>query len=332
MVDEPMVAFEQQRISDDATMEPALLATSVTAPADAAVARPLLRNGRSEAAFVAATAARLNGRMAEVAPAPLSGRRLAEAIECALVPRLLNAHGAGSGVTARMPDAMLTAEVDAFIILLLADGEEHGETGALARLQARGATVEALCLDLLAPAARRLGEMWEDDVCDFATVTLGLSRLHRALHELHPVCAPGRMSLPVHPLRVAVLAAAPGEQHVFGIAMVGEFLRSAGWEVHDAIGLPQGELAALVRHHWFAVAALSTSRESGLEALAGTVRALRAASCHRAIGVLVGGRIFTEQPGAVTRVGADATASDARSAIAQAERLLARADSTARFR
>lgn len=321
MVDEPMVSFEQQRVTDDATMEPALLATIVRPAAEAAASQALRRNRRAGAAD-----------LAQAGDAPLSGRDLAQAIETALVPRLLMAHGAGSGIPARVPDATLAAELDAFVILLLADGEHSGETDALARLQVRGATVEALCLDLLAPAARRLGEMWEDDVCDFATVTLGLSRLHRALHELHPVCAPGRMSLPVHPLRVALLGAAPGEQHVFGLAMVGEFLRTAGWEVHDAIGLPQGELAALVRHHWFAVVALTASRESGLEALAGTIRAVRAASCHAAIGVLVGGRIFAEQPSAITRVGADATATDARSAVAHAEQLLARVDSASQVR
>jgi len=329
-----MVAFEQQRVAVDAAADAALMGTSVSigmppgprrsdARASATPSRTDGQAGRALASHAAPSPVR--------SAVPLAGRDLAEAIEAALLPRLLMAHGGGTGLARRAPDVALADEVEPFILLLIGAEEDARENAALAGLQARGATVEALCLDLLAPAARRLGEMWEDDTCDFATLTLALNRLHRALHGLYPLCTPERLNLPVHPLRVALLGAAPGEQHVFGLAMVGEFLRSAGWQVHDAVGLPQGELAALARHHWFAVAAFSASRASGLEALGSTIRAVRAASCHRAIGILVGGRIFAEEPAAVTRVGADATAADARTAVAQAERLLARADSAARL-
>ena len=39
-------------------------------------------------------------------------------------------------------------------------------------------------LDLLAPTARRLGEMWETDTTDFANVTLAVSRLQRIMRHL----------------------------------------------------------------------------------------------------------------------------------------------------
>jgi hypothetical protein len=44
----------------------------------------------------------------------------------------------------------------------------------LRSLAERGATAHELCLDLLAPAARRLGEMWNTDCCDFTDVTIAL--------------------------------------------------------------------------------------------------------------------------------------------------------------
>ena len=45
------------------------------------------------------------------------------------------------------------------------------------RARAYGMPVETLYLDLLAPAARHLGELWCADACDFASVTLALGRL-----------------------------------------------------------------------------------------------------------------------------------------------------------
>jgi methanogenic corrinoid protein MtbC1 len=307
MVAEPMDAFEPQHVSEDTAGD--------TATLNLPQAEPDFRFGRQ---------AGMQARGFPAARTLPPGGRLAEAIEAALVPRLVLAHGVPPGPIVRAGDPALRAEAEGFAALLIADDDACGAMAMLHRLRAGGTSVEALCLDMLAPAARRLGAMWEEDDCDFATVTLGLSRLHRALHELSPDHA--SVALPPDPRRTAVLAVTPGEQHVFGLSMVGEFLRRAGWEVSDAIGASQAELTQVVRRGWFAVAALSTSRESGLDPLAATITAIRAASRHREIAVLVGGHPFADQPGNTLRVGADATASDARAAVTQAERLLARAE------
>ena len=50
----------------------------------------------------------------------------------------------------------------------------------------RGASLEGIFLRLLAPAARELGLLWEEDECDFMQVTVGLCRLHHLLRELSP--------------------------------------------------------------------------------------------------------------------------------------------------
>ena len=47
----------------------------------------------------------------------------------------------------------------------------------VAFLRERGVSVESLYLDLFGPIARRLGEMWEDDACDFSTVTVALGEM-----------------------------------------------------------------------------------------------------------------------------------------------------------
>lgn len=187
-------------------------------------------------------------------------------------------------------------------------------------LRGRGLSVQAIFLDLLAPVARRLGEMWEADTCDFAQVTIGLVRLQQVLRRLSPAFQDDAAA-PDLALR-ALLMPAPGEQHTFGLVIVSEFFRRAGWEVSGAVHASDRELQDLVGGTWFAVAGLTLGSESRLDALVSCIRLIRAASCNRHIGIMVGGPLFLARPHLVAQVGADSTARDAPEAVLQAHRLL----------
>jgi methanogenic corrinoid protein MtbC1 len=62
---------------------------------------------------------------------------------------------------------------------------------------------------------------------------------------------------------------------------------------------------------------------SRLDGLAHCIRSVRRASHNPDLYVMVGGPLFLAQPDLVTRVGADAAATDAASAVRQAGGLLA---------
>ena len=113
----------------------------------------------------------------------LSGSLLTKVIEGEIIPRLFLAHRAlsGSGPPETGQDNVLTSEAFARLVLVSESDEilAHVET-----LLDHGMTLERVFLDLLAPVARKLGEFWEEDHCTFTDVTLGLSRLHRVLHEV----------------------------------------------------------------------------------------------------------------------------------------------------
>ena len=243
-------------------------------------------------------------------------------IETEIIPRLVLARratgesrdggpaGASLGSDQVNEFARLVLTHDAAVALSMVDG-----------LRARGVPVERLYLELLAPAARRLGELWTEDLCDFTEVTVGLGRLQQVMHELSPAfrneCAQRDHG------RCILLAPAPGEQHTFGLWMVAEFFRRAGWNVWS---LPFGtaqEMAALVRREWFAVVGLSAACASRIDGLAAAIRMIRRSSRNRAVGIMVGGPLVLSQPDLVPLVGADATAVDARQAIFQAQDLLA---------
>ena len=172
----------------------------------------------------------------------------------------------------------------------------------------------------MVPAARHLGDMWKEDLCDFTDVTLGLCRLHQVLTQLG--AGARAQARPAEHDRRALLAPAPGEQHTFGVLMVAEFFRRAGWDVAHVCGPFDGDVLEAVRSESFDVVGFSLSCESRLDTLAATIRSVRRASRNRAIGVLVGGRVFQEHPEQVTCVGADVTALDGRQAPRQARDLL----------
>lgn len=249
-------------------------------------------------------------------------RRLAEVIETEVVPRLVLAGRAvacepasGRGTAVPGPE-----DVVALIGLVIADDG----TAALAyveALRARGVTLERLYLDLFAVVARRLGQLWTDDLCSFADVTVGLVRLQRLVREYSPAFLP-----PVDArdsFRSALLVPVPGEQHTFGLVMVAEFFLRAGWKVHSDPMASVEELSDTIRNRWFAVAGISVANDDRLECVAALIRLVRRESRNRGIGVMVGGRVFAEKPQLASLVGADATATDGRQAALQAETMLA---------
>ena len=120
-----------------------------------------------------------------------------------------------------------------------------------------------------------------------------------------------------------LLLPSPGEQHTFGLVMVGEFFRRAGWDVSGGAWTTGADAATLVGAEWFDAVGFSLGAEIHLEALAESIRAVRQASSNPDVVVLVGGPLFGECPEYVQQVGADGMTIDGRDAPALAERLIA---------
>jgi MerR family transcriptional regulator, light-induced transcriptional regulator len=245
--------------------------------------------------------------------------RLARAIESDVIPRLVQAHRSTESLHLSVPKPS-EADVQAFVADIVGDRED-AVAALLDRMRQRGLPVEMLYLDLLAPAARLLGEMWNDDECDFATVTVALGRLQCLLRELSPAFG----TEVAHPPngRRALFAQPRDEQHSFGLSMVAEFFRRDGWEVVGGVGGAVDDPGARTREEWVDVVGFSIGSELRLEWLRSRIEAVRASSRNRHVVVLCGGPIFTLHPQWLTHVGADATALDGREAPNVADRLLA---------
>jgi methanogenic corrinoid protein MtbC1 len=239
-------------------------------------------------------------------------RSLAGLIEGEIIPRLMIAHPAEAVRPSTGAPAITPADIAAFLPLTV-EGEAADLVQFADGLLARGVTVDALLVDLLAPVARALGVEWEKDRVDFVAVTMALWRLQEVVHEL-AARAPG-VHPAAHSRRRALFAPAPGDQHGFGALVIEEVFAREGWSTERLAAPRTLDLVERVAGDWFDIVGLTTSCDALTASLPSMIAAMRSVSRNPQLRVLVGGRVFIEDPSLAARVGADATARDARLAV-----------------
>ncbi len=249
-------------------------------------------------------------------------------VETEIIPRLMLLHRQDS-TPARPADAasqgriaLDDAQVVQFTDLILQGHEPALEQ--LGKLVGLGVTLDDLCLNLLAPCARRLGDLWNADLCDFTVVTVALGRLQALLRGLSSNMRLPRSSAVAG--RTVLFAPVPGEQHTFGLSMVCDFFRTSGWDVWGEAPTQTDAMIELVRDHWFDVVGIAIGNDRSIPTLADLIRRVRKTSKNRTVRVLAGGPLMVAQPQIASLVGADATAVDARQAMLTAERLMTMRD------
>jgi methanogenic corrinoid protein MtbC1 len=261
-----------------------------------------------------------NEPTAQSMPKPKRAEIIEKTLEKLVIPKLLITHSEDSETLAgRQRAAIISGETsEAFTRQILAN-DMQACMDFIENLSTGGHSLAHICIDVLTPAARDLGLMWEDDQVSFIDVTTGLGLLHTLLHRAAEICrAP--ISL-FDPSRRVILATLNGEQHNFGLQMVAELFRQSGWDVTVEPSITQANLVQIVKDHSFAIVGLSIADNTHTDQLALAIRAVRKASANEKIGVIVGGPVFVAQPELATLIGADLTASDAEQAVFRAEGL-----------
>lgn len=253
---------------------------------------------------------------------PESREILIKTIEGEIIPRLMLTLADAKERDLAPEEAILapTPEEQSKFLWSVMNESAASSRALVDSLITRGVPREVIYLDLLTGAARRLGEMWEKDEADFTDVTIGLCRLHQILREQGAFNGTGLAGTVDAPS--IVLSTCGGDQHVFGVVMVSEFFRRAGWRVWSDPAASLPDLAELVARERFDVIGLSAACDVSAEAIASEISILRAASANPAIVVMVGGGLFNENPELVKAVGADATAADGKDAVELGRRLV----------
>jgi methanogenic corrinoid protein MtbC1 len=243
------------------------------------------------------------------------------ALESQIIPRLIQSHRAaacnGGAWRSTQFDA---AEIETFAQrCALADRE--GAMRIVAQLQAAGVDHDAIFVDLIGPAARLLGDQWEQDRVSFADVTVALIIMHALVHEMGYAYRGGPQS--AGRIKRVMLACAPGSQHVLGLSMVCESFHGAGWEVVLEVSPTADGLRRAAANEWFDLVGLSVALDTQLAGVPALIAGIRAASRNPAAAVILGGPIFTVHGGIAADFGAQGICLDARHAVLLASQLVA---------
>jgi methanogenic corrinoid protein MtbC1 len=249
-------------------------------------------------------------------PAPAEAPTKADVLavlEAEIIPRLRLAHRheplSASCSESRLPPT----EEEVFEFAQLA--VSHDLPAALAfvtTLCQQGLSLEVVLLDLVAAAARLLGEHWKTDLRTFTEVTAGLGTLQQVVHIFGPSFAP---SLPSRGL--VVLVPAPGEQHTLGLFLVGEFFRRAGWAIHIDPAMSESEVVNLLRARSAAMLGISVSSPASAGSAVRLIAAARNASLNPDIAIVLGGS--ADLTGLAAQTGATLCSSNPRDAISMLE-------------
>lgn len=243
-------------------------------------------------------------------------------LETEIIPRLLQGRRPEAANVAPVASAAPSAnDVECFAALCAA-GDRAASMALVDRLRDEGLQTDSVLMDLVAPAARHLGQQWEDDRLDFASVTIGLVLMHALIHRLGYEIQDGPQASGA--VRRVMLASAPGSQHVLGLSIVSEFFRKAGWQVVLEVSPSSGELCRAVRKEWFDLLGLSVALDAQLVDLPALIADLQKSSRNPGAPVLLGGPVFLSRDLQAEQFGAQAICLDAQASLDAAMRLASR--------
>lgn len=243
-------------------------------------------------------------------------------IEKQIIPRLLNVQQFFAGKSQALAVDEPAAEQPEFQALtqccLNGDGLEANRI--VDALMAKGLKPQRVFMELITPAARQLGVLWEQDLCDFTQVTCGLAIMHQMIYRLGYEAPAGPRDEGT--VERVMLACAPGSQHFLGLTIVADFFRKAGAEVVLEISSTESELQRAVANEWFDVVGISVALEAQLQTLPSLIQHLRESSGNPNIRVVLGGPIFLLKTLSPQTLGADGIFTDARDAVDAVKRLI----------
>jgi MerR family transcriptional regulator, light-induced transcriptional regulator len=244
---------------------------------------------------------------------------LASVIALDIIPRLLMGHRVEE--RADNPPRLRGRFTDIDRAGFLSDSLELSATQLSAKLREKlmwGHDLDSVLLDLMAPVARTLGEMWERDSITFIDVTIAVQKMQQVLRDICQSVTTDAYG--PH----ALLLPAPGESHSFGLVIVSELFRKRGWYVAGGLPVTHRVLVNMVNAQPYAVVGFSLSNSALVGDLKTAIKSVRKSSSYRDVLVIVGGSAFDGQTHLAAEIGADAVFTDTAEVLEFADKVAAR--------
>jgi MerR family transcriptional regulator, light-induced transcriptional regulator len=244
---------------------------------------------------------------------------LIQMLDKEIIPRLLVSHQANTLIEDLATSGQRkihVQEVDLLVSLCI-NGTQETCLEYINKLMNKQVSIESIYLDLIPMTARKLGVLWEEDICSFTDVTIGLWRLQHILYDLTKDFQK-KHTMPIENLN-ALLIPAPKSQHTLGLFIVAEFFRKAGWRVWGEPNLSPEEINNLIFSQWFDVIGISVGYSDQLEGVNHLITSLRSRSMNPNVAFMVGGPLYATDPELFDDIQAEIKSCDANDAIRQAE-------------
>jgi excisionase family DNA binding protein len=197
-------------------------------------------------------------------------------------------------------------------------GDARGAWGVLESALAAGTELEAIYLEVLAPAMASIGDRWERGELDVSVEHRATGIAMRLMGRLGP-----RFVRRGRTRGMVVLAAPAGERHALPVAILADLVRLRGWEVSDlGCDLPGSSLLhAVLTTPDVSAIGLSVTMDAALQPAAEAFALLRSSTSDVVL-VVGGGAVVDEEH--ARALGADALARTAEEFVAAVERHVSR--------
>lgn len=197
-------------------------------------------------------------------------------------------------------------------------GERRAALNVALEAVRAGASVPDVYADVLQPAQRDIGRMWERNEITVAREHMATAITQYVVGRLYTL-----FEMPERWRGNAIVTGVEGELHQLGANMVADVLEAAGWNMRFlGTQLPHRGVLEAIEAHEPRLLGISTTVLSNLPAAADLVAAARR-SFGSDLRILVGGAAFGHGT-AWREIGADAYGRDLRDAVAVADELVPR--------
>ncbi len=178
-------------------------------------------------------------------------------------------------------------------------------------------TPDRILTEGMVTAMREVGRLFEEGEYFVPEMLMAARAMKGGLAKLKPRLIQSTYK----PTGKVVIGTVKGDLHDIGKNLVGMLLEGAGFEVNDVgTDVPPSKFVAAVQASDVDIIALSALLTTTMPSMEGTIQALKAAGLRDKVKVMIGGAPVTQDY--ADKIGADAFAPDASSAIRAARQLL----------
>ena len=203
------------------------------------------------------------------------------------------------------------SESDDFLAALRS-GDRRTANAIVDRVIDRGEALQELYLEIVQPAMREVGRLWQLNEMSVAEEHLATAITQAAM---------GRAFERVYQWRDTrtpslVAACVDDERHQMGLRMLCDLLELEGWDTsYLGASVPTESLVSMVEKRKPDVVALSATIAPHLPRVRAAIAAIRASDLDAQPLIIAGGRAVNGDEGLARRLGADLTAGDAGDAL-----------------